>query len=174
MTIVYGGIILNRKIVIFLLCCIIAILVFIFLAYGKNILRQLKQSVSLNYHAEIAYIELGKRFSEDESEVRIDDHEDIEKILNFLNSLGLIEENVARHYPQDLSEIGYFTIDIILSNPERVGDAPDLLSFETDYIIFTPKGSDWKSIRYYIKNSGYDNQTKNSKVYQFLCDFVGK
>gem|GEM_PF-5925147 len=162
---------MNKKIAAFILCCIITILFLVVMIYGKNIFRLFKQSVYLNYHEEIAYIELGKRFSKDGNYVRIENREDIEKILNFLNSLELIEENVIRYNPPDLS---YFTISIIRSNPEVVGRPPDLLSFQTDYISFSQDGRDWESKRYYIKNSGYDNQTKKSKVYEFLYDMLSE
>lgn len=177
--------ILNKKTIIFISSCILLISVFVIIAYGKSILRLFKQSTNLNYHAEIAYIELGKRFSEDGNDIRIDAREDIEKILNYLNSLELIEENVTRFNPYDLIADGYFTIDIIRKGDENanlyvvegekvISYSQDLLSFRNDYMSFTPNYMDWKSTRYYIVNSGYDDETKNSNVYQFLYNLINE
>jgi len=175
---------MNKKIVMIIILIIVTLV--LAMIHKNSIIRLFKQIINLNYHEEIIYIELGKRFSDDGNIIRIDNHEDIEKIIGYLNTLDLIEERLTEYkHISDFNDIGYFTIRIV-----RVGDeyanihitegenvnsySQDLLSFETNFVTFTPNSMDWKSTRYYIKNSGYNHQTKSSNVYKFLLDLINK
>jgi len=106
--------------------------------------------------------------------IEITDSDDIEIIIDFLNSLKLIEDNLTEYEYIDLDEVGYFTITIFRDDYENDNDAHDVLAFETNYLSFIPNGHDWTGTRYYIKNSGYDNKTKNSNVHQFLLELINK
>ena len=144
-------------------------------------MRLFKQSESLNYSENLAYIEisdkgrLGLPITDGRYMLKIDDPNTIKKVIDYLNSLELIEESLSEYEPiPDLNEVGYFEIEIV-----KVGHEDDILAFDsftfmTDYVLFTPNKADWKGTRYYIKNSCYDDKTKGSRAYAFLYDLLCK
>ena len=178
---------MNKKLIIILLCIIF--LVFIVIIFRENIIR-LKLSTRLNYHENVAYITIyddrlievadGKLEIEINSRrgIEIHNREDIEKIINYLNSLELIEDNLTEYVDVDLDEVGYFSITIFrdgyVNDYQNNLDALEHIAFQTNYLEFIPGGHDWKTTRYYIKNSGYDPKTKTSKTFEFLYDLINK
>jgi len=142
----------------------------------------------LNYHENVAFIIIhDDRLSKDlnsESEskiydlggfvgdVMITDRNDIEKIIKYLNSLMLIEDNLTEYVDVDLDEVGYFRITIFRDDYENDSRAYDSIEFETNYLSIIPSGNDRHATRYYIINSGYNNKTKSSNVHQFLLDLI--
>ncbi len=137
-----------------------------------------KQSVTLNYVEDISYIIVSDKGRLGTTEdgifsIEIYDKEDIEKILNYLNSLELIEEIPSFEYFPDLNErFSYFSIDIIKVGYEEDDTAHDLLSFQTTYMSISRGGFDCRSTIYYIKDSGYNPITKSSKTYEFLNELI--
>jgi len=109
-----------------------------------------------------------------EIDIEIHDREDIEKIIKYLNSLKLIEDNLIEYVPFDRNNVGFFEIFIFRDGFENDSDAVDIIAFETNYLAFIPNGHDWKETRYYIKNSGYNHKTKTSKTFNFLYDLINK
>lgn len=166
----------NKKTII-ILCCIIFI-VFLIIVFRDNIIR-FKLSTRLNYHENVAYIKIKdarlKKVTDDDIwDVEITDRKDIEKIIKYLNSLKLIEDNPTEYEDVDLDQVGYFEIGIFRDGYENDSDAYDWIVFQTNYLAFVPSGHDWKATRYYIKNSGYDSKTQNSKTFKFLYDLINK
>ena len=145
------------------------------MAFRDNIIR-LKLSTRLNYHENVSHIKIDyEHMIEDMegiSEVEITNRADIEKIINYLNSLVLIEDNPAEYEDIDLYEVGYFEIFINRDKNENGPEDYDIIAFQTNYLAFIPGGSDCEEIRYYIKNSGYNPKTKSSKTFEFLYDLI--
>ena len=173
--------VMNKKIFTITATVVILALISAFALYRENVVRLFRQSVSLNYYCDVFAIKLGgtrNRFSENPPEgyffeVKITNVDDIKRIMSYLNSLELIEANPRRinHVP-DLREVGFFWIRIIRDPYENNLFAHDALSFRTNYLIFTPDGRDWESRVYYIRNSGYDPTTQNSRVFLLLLDVI--
>jgi len=155
------------------------------MSFGKSITRLFKESINLNYSVEdVDYILLGSkgRFrnaSEREYyewDVKIEDRNAIEKTINFLNALELIDETpkgvgTYRHI-NDLNDVGYFAIEIIGINYEDDNTDVYSLGFMKDQVsvLYGIIGS--RSLLYYIKDSGYNNRTKSSHTYEFLYSLV--
>lgn len=184
-----------------LICIVIIVIVIvitdvktIIIVQWKNFRMPYKQGISLNYHEDIAYIEISDKGRLGLPEVdisnegrlelglpernirnilKIDDAEKIKKIIDYINSLELIEDKVTIpnfDYSTDLNSIGYFRIDIYKVNSEE----PDAIVFMTNYLTFLLNGYDWEYTDYYIKNSGYHSKTANSKTFEFLYGLIHK
>jgi len=191
---------LSKKILTIILLSIIIIVVFIVIilyivtienitdiknrdiVYQKDLSMSSKQGVSLAYNEDIAninYIEIhdkgrfGLQIVNGRSIFRIDDREKIEKIIDYINSLELVEDEKVIYnfnYKTDLNSLGYFTIFIQKDNLEYT-----LIEFMTHYLTLVPSDTcDCNSTSYYIKDSGYDPITKNSKTFEFLYDLIHK
>ena len=174
---------MNKKLIIILLCIIF--LVFIFIIFRENIIR-LKLSTRLNYSENVAYItiyddrliEVVGSNSEIEinsiGDIEIHNREVIEKIIKYLNSLELIEDNLTEYEDVDIDEVEYFDVTIFRNDNEKYLNGYDIIAFQTNYLSFIPEGHDCYGTRYYIKNSGYDPKTKTSKTFEFLYDLINK
>jgi len=154
--------------------------------FGENIVR-LKFSTRLNYHKNVTCITIKddhlpkpldvkfgiKRNSV--GEIVINDSDDIKRIIDYLNSLRLIEDNPTEYEDIDIDAVGYFTILIIRDNDENGDNGDngyDVIDFETNYLTFAPNGYDSSATRYYIKNSGYNSKTQSSNTYKFLRNLL--
>ena len=186
---------LNKKNI--TICCIIFI-VLIIISFRDNIIR-FKLSTRLNYHENVDYISISiyddilAKGLIDDSEIiindmecikiydkesidiefiEIHDKEDIEKMIKFLNSLELIEDNPTEYEPFDRENIGFFDIALFRNNGNKNSVGYDWIVFHTNYMEFVPEGHDSEGTRYFIKNSGYNSKTKSSKTFAFLYDLL--
>jgi len=167
---------MGKKVIISCSCCIVLLVV---LATYKNVfIRPFKQSVNLNYRESVDRIEImftGQLAGAERYViVKINEREDIAEIVSYLNSLTLVEEfpSVAYYPDPNIDECIYIT-----AFGEGYGEddfALDRFCFQTKYMMFVPNGLDWKSNTYFIKNSGYDDRTKSSNIYQFLLNLLDK
>lgn len=109
--------------------------------------------------------------------IKIKNPDDIYKIIEYLNSLELIEEELPKNeqanyegdwekYKNDLKNICHFSISV----------NEDVLYFSTKYVVVMVDGCDDSSHQnsYFIKNSGYDKKKKTSNIYTFLKSITEK
>lgn len=164
---------MNKKVIIYILGCLIMIFIFLFFIYETNLLMMFKKSESLNYHKDIDYIIVtsfkGDRFIKGYKNVVIRDSNDIEKIFDFLNSLKLVKGKGPRHYIYDE---GSFGITVILK--KRVSDFNETFFFMSDYLVFDNELRKSDHVEYYIKDSEYNSKDKTNKIYYFLYDIINK
>ena len=172
---------MNKKVIIIILGFLILVFILLFFMYKTNFLMMLKKSESLNYHKDI-YEEIdhviitsfkGERFTKGSKSIAIRDPKDIEKILNFLNSLELVKFDKGKGPRRYIYDEGSFGIAIVLKNDS---DFADVVFFMSDYLIFYNEKyrSEQHRMKYYIKNSGYNSKDKTSKAYYFLYDIINK
>lgn len=171
---------MNKKVIIIILGFLILVFILLFFMYKTNFLMMLKESESLNYHKDvyedINYIMItsseGERFIKGSRNVEIRDRKDIEKILNFFNSLELVKFDKGKGPRRYIYDEGSFIITIFLKN----SDFADIIFLMSDYLIFYNEeyNSDQHRMEYYIKNSGYNSKDKTSKAYYFLYDIINK
>ena len=172
---------MNKKVIIIILGFLILVFILLFFMYKTNFLMMLKESESLNYHKDvyedINYIMItsseGERFIKGSRNVEIRDPKDIEKILNFFNSLELVKFDKGKGPRPYIYDEGSFIITIFLKNGNGFNDTIFLMS---DYLIFCNEKykSEQHRKEYYIKNSGYNSKDKTSKAYYFLYDIINK
>ena len=156
------------KLAIIILCCLVIVLA-LYSCYEKTLLRIFKKKESLNYH-NINSIEVIPRNVRDVGVIQIENKEDIEKILNYLNSLELIKEkkpNYKINSRDGLSQVGYFTIHFY-------GYNSDGITFTTEYLTIYHGGHDWDYTSYYIVDSGYNPNNNSSKFSDFLDELISK
>ncbi len=137
----------------------------------KPIVRTFKENQHLNYgnvdFVTIKYVGYNK--------IKIENADDVNQIIGYLNSLELIEEGIPNReqavyegdwekYENDLENIGYFLVSI----------DKDLLYFSTSYVTVMPDGNYWNRHSYYIRNSGYNKKEKNSNIYTFFQSITEK
>lgn len=173
---------MNKKVIIIILGFLILVFILLFFMYKTNFLMMLKKSESLNYHKDI-YEEIdhviitsfkGERFTKGSKSIAIRDPKDIEKILNFLNSLELVKFDKGKGPRRYIYDEGSFGIAIVLKNDS---DFADIVFFMSDYLIFFNEryeSDQHRIVEYYIKNSGYNSKDKTSKAYYFLYDIINK
>ena len=149
------------------------------IVYRKDEEMASKQGISLNYNEpidNISYIEISDKgrlgmLQNGRFTYNIHDKEKIKEIIDYINALELIEDELIIYnynYDTDLNKIGYFTVFIQTNDFEHT-----LIEFETNYLTIIPSGMcDCFAIGYYIKDSGYDPLTANSKTFKFLYDFI--
>ena len=149
----------------------LAVVVIFLLINHRPFLRMFKKTKHLNY-SDISYISV--KLGIDANNIDIYDTDDIEKIIDYLNSLELIEEMIPRKekafydgddevYDNKLRETGWFIISI----------SGNLISFSTEYLtVLYEDGFTQRS--YYIVDSGYNPETQTSKFYDFLEELVSK
>lgn len=107
----------------------------------------------------------------DKNYIRINDVNEINKIIEYLNSLELIEEKIPKRkqaeykgdweaYESDLKDIGYFSVSINDS----------LLSFSTYYVTVSPLGCECEALStsYYIKGAVFDKESKEINIMDFF------
>jgi len=137
-----------------------------------------QESVRLNYQIksdekEIIYIRIwgNSSLTGDVGEIIIDDNRDVEYILNYINSLELVQREMPKQ--RNFQNNGHFYIDIFEKDSfAEKAEILDTLLFSTQYLSVVHKGYDWDYTDYYIKNVGYNPITKTSNVYQFLYDLI--
>lgn len=113
----------------------------------------------------------------DKNYIRINDVNEINKIIEYLNSLELIEEKIPKQkraeyegnweaYENDLRDIGYFSVSI----------NEDVLSFSTCYVTVSPLGCecDGLSTSYYIKGAVFDIENKKINIMDFFESVTDK
>ena len=121
----------------------------------KPTIRKIKEIQHFNYsnvdNVTIKYTGYGK--------IKIENVDDVNQIIEYLNSLELIEEKIPKKeqayyegdwekYEKDLKSIGYFSVSI----------NEDILYFSTRYVSVMVEEYDDNSHcnTYYIKNSDYN------------------
>jgi len=143
-----------------------------------------RKSASLNYQKDdVAYVMIQSAGHINEiKNVKIEDPEKIREIINYINSLKIVQ---VKEMPEYITknvlngEIGHFGwISIYFGNslpePGNYSEPGDIIQFERNYMGTSYNGRDWEGENYYIKNSGYNNKTKSSNVYEFLRDLINK
>ena len=169
------GFIANKKVIAVVIFCMLAIIFFFTLAYGKEFFMSFRKSTSLNYQRDdVTYINIRSTGNlTDINNVIINDPEKIEEIIIFINSLDIVEVNKVpkNKFGYDLKNYGWISIYFGESSEYNPGD---IIEFYTDYMGASYNGRDWEGKHYYRKNSGYNNQTKSSNVYEFLHDLINK
>ena len=156
------------KFVIIVLLCVMITFFVLFLHYGDALFRTFKTKENLNY-SNINNIKV-LHVNDDIGSIQVENKEDIEKILNYLNSLDLIKEKRPDYNinsMSELSDIGYFSIYFS-------GSSFDAITFTTEYLTIHHNGHDWDYTSYYIKDSGYNPEDKTSNFYNFLSELVSE
>ena len=141
--------------------------------YGRNIIRLIKGKESIDYNRDLLYIvikNIDYYSGSNRKEVRIDNKEDIEQIVNYINSLELIKEDAPNYYDGsieyvDISKSGYFSIDLVRIDKNRNGY--DSLVFSTEYVTVCYNSIEKNAPSYYIVDSGYNPENKTSKFSDF-------
>lgn len=113
----------------------------------------------------------------DKNYIRINDVNEINQIIEYLNSLELIEEKIPKRkraeyegdwkaYENDLRDIGYFSVSI----------NENLLSFSTCYVTVSPLGCECEglSTSYYIKGAVFDKESKKINIIDFFESVTDK
>lgn len=152
-------------VIIILLC--ITIFFVLFLCYEDTLFRVFKKKENLNYN-DITRIDFIPGHSMDVGVIHIENKDDIEQIINCLNSLDLIKEKKPNYNiksTNELNEIGHFIIKLY-------GASFDGIVFTTEYLTIYRNGNDWDNISYYILNSGYNPEDKTSNFYNFLRKYI--
>lgn len=131
------------------------------LCYGDILFRVFKKKENLNYN-DITHIDFIPEHSMDVGVIHIENKDDIEQIINYLNSLDLIKQKIKYNIKStnELNEIGHFIIKLY-------GASSDGIVFTTEYLTIYRNGDDWENISYYILNSGYNSEDKTSNFYNF-------
>ena len=164
------------KLSIIIICCLGIIFLVLFLCYGKDFIRTFKKKESLNYH-DIRGIQVN-RINNGTGTIQIEDKDDIERILSYLNSLELIREKIPKNespdydgdidkYLSKFDNIGFFTISLY-------GSTSDGIAFTTEYLTVYHNGYDWDYTSYYIVDSGYNPEDNSSKFYDFMVELISK
>ena len=112
--------------------------------------------------------------------IKIEDSEDIEKILDNFNSLKVIKEKIPskskleyhgegkyEEYLERLRETGAFSISFH-------GSSSDRIYFTNEYFTIYHNGYDWDYTEYYIIDSGYNPEDNSSKFYDFMVELISK
>ena len=163
-----------KKLVMILLCFAFVCVVLLVKNSKKNSFIKTGEIVSFSYNKDnISYVEISDKGRLGKAidgifKITINSREDISKIVEHLNSLNLIEYELAgyTHIP-DLNKVGYFTIMIA-----GVDDTFEFFEFKTDTMVLSYSDYDYKS--YYIENSDYDGKTMSNKTYRFLYNLINK
>ncbi|MDR2559586.1 MAG: hypothetical protein LBC86_08615 [Oscillospiraceae bacterium] len=134
-----------------------------------------KESVSLNYQREDAtYVNFrswGNSIADIDT-IRIDDSEKIERLIEFLNSLELVESDVPWwNRNKDSEKVGCMIIYMGESFKYNPGDT---IQFWTNYMSISYNGYDWETKSYYVRNIGYNRFTKTSIAYEFIRDLINE
>lgn len=158
-----------KKVFILLILLIIAVFSIIY----RPITRNFKKVQHFSYNSadfiDVKYM--------DKNYIRINDVKEINQIIEYLNSLELIEEKIPKRkraeyegdwkaYENDLRDIGYFSVSI----------NDDLLSFSTHYVTVSPLGCECEDLRtsYYIKGSVFDKESKKINIIDFFESVTDK
>ena len=157
----------RTKLFVIIILLFIIIFFVLFLCYGDTLFRVFKKKENLNYD-NITRIDFIPGHSTDVGVIHIKNKDDIEKIINCLNSLDLIKEKKPNYNfksNNDLNEIGHFIIKLY-------GASYDSIVFTTEYLTICLNGYDWENVSYYILNSGYNPEDKTSNFYNFLRKYI--
>lgn len=158
-----------KKVFILLILLIIAG----FSIFYRPITRKFKKVQHFSYNSadfiDVKY--MGKNY------IRINDVNEINQIIEYLNSLELIEEKIPKRkraeyegdweaYENDLRDIGYFSVSI----------NENLLSFSTCYVTVSPLGCECEglSTSYYIKGAVFDKERKKINIIDFFESVTDK
>ncbi|MHC1693878.1 MAG: hypothetical protein AB9835_01085 [Eubacteriales bacterium] len=106
--------------------------------------------------------------------IKIEDRSDIKRIINYINSLELIEEFPRVEYFPNSYKNATIRITVFKTRYDEYGENFDGFVFQNEYMSFTPSILDWESKVYYVENSKYDSNTKTSTTYNFLYDYISK
>lgn len=168
-----GDITLNKKILIIVTFCLVLFFIFAIIPYFKEFLMSFRQGDSLNYQAEdVVYVEIRSagRLIKNIDNFKIDDPKKIEKIMAYIDSLEVIELNSSIGLSGGTSDWGWILIYVERSNQ----NPGDIIEFMRSYMVISYNSRDWESKKYYVKNSGFNPITTNSKAYQFLYDLINE
>ena len=151
-------------IVIFICFCILALL------YGVNIINYFREGESLSYNKEVSYIKIYSEssFFEEAQYSTIYNKEDIDALLNFINSLDLVEVKDSSNYGE-IHDKGHFYIYMYGD-----GGILDAMIFSTKYVDLCHNGYDGDYTTYYIKDSKYNFISKTTKITKYIYDLINK
>jgi len=131
-----------------------------------------KDGVNLNYNndRDIEYIRITSNFDlgMNSRQFEITDKAIIDKLLNYINSLELIEGLEPSH--SHLYDKGSFMISIY--KPDAELSNPVSIIFTTRYLSVSYSGYDWEHTDYYIKDSGYNPINKSTKITKYLYELL--
>ena len=172
---------MNKKIIAIIICSILAIIIFISLMYGKGFFMSFQESVSLDYQRidingnEIIHIRIwgNSNLVGDAGEFILDDKDDIEYLLNFINALELVNKEMPKQ--RNFQNNGHFYLEIYGNNDyEDRKEILDIFLFTTQYLSVIHRGHDWDYTDYFIKDSGYNCITQSSRTYEFLYELINR
>ncbi|HHX58142.1 MAG TPA: hypothetical protein GX710_09015, partial [Clostridiales bacterium] len=165
----------KRKATVIIIIVIVIISAVIIFCW-RPVSRIFKKSSNMNYK-NMDYIEV---YPSSGGYIKIEDSEDIEKILDNFNSLKVIKEKIPskskleyhgegkyEEYLERLRETGAFSISFH-------GSSSDRIYFTNEYFTIYHNGYDWDYTEYYIKDSGYNPEDKTSKFSDFLDELISK
>jgi len=135
------------------------------------------ESTSLNFQRDdMTHIHINSRGNLiDINNVVIRNPEKINEIINYLNSLELVEAELPRRLSRQINaseDVGWISIYIGESIDHNPGD---FVSFYASYMVFTYRGHElFGRYTYYVRNLDFCNMTKTSNVYQFLHELINE
>ncbi|HHX57294.1 MAG TPA: hypothetical protein GX710_04685 [Clostridiales bacterium] len=145
-----------------ILILIITLSIILSTCFWRPLSRPFREKERLNYQ-DATYIEI--LFNIDEHEngwVKIDNKEGVKRLINYLNSLEIIEEESS----DGTRESWCFIIYIY-------GEQSDSISFYDKYLSITPaEKCDCFFTEYYIADSGYNPKDGSSKTLHFLDNLI--
>ena len=155
----------------FVLCLISHFIYFNFL-HEKEFFMRFRKSTSLNYQRDnVPYVRVTFPENGNFHNTIIEESKKIDELKHFINSLDIIEVRKvpANKYGEDRENYGYILLYFGETQDHNPGD---VIMFLSEYMVMSYNSRDWEGKKYYIKNSGYDDETKSSNIHQFLRDLI--
>jgi len=165
----------NKVVVLLISSCMAMLLLFFFWIYRERILMPFRESTCLNFQRDdmehISIRSWGNLTSIDNAVIR--DSEKIEEIIDYLNSLELVEAELPRMLRNGRTANAD---SILIYIGESINHNPgDYVVFYADYMIFTYHGHKFFGrYTYYVRKPGFFRRASTSNVYQFLHELISE
>ena len=161
----------KRKTLILLSVLLVGFIVLYFIYFtflrDKEFFMPFRRSISLNYRKDnVSFVEIYWHINDDMLISKIEDIEKIKRIIDYVNSIEIVE---VRNVPINKFRIIKYSESYDYISLNFGGNK---IEFMTDYMWIIYHSHDMERKNYYIKNSGYDNETKSSNIHQFLRDLI--
>ena len=165
----------KKKIVFTVVFCVVLFSLFILWVHRERFFISFRESTSLDFQRSgMEHIHIRSQGNLiDIDNVVISDAEKIKEIINYLNSLELVEAELPRNLRRRINnfeDVGWISIYIGESINHNPGD---IVVFWANYMRFVYHGHR-VSRTYYVRNSGFCNEAKTSNIYYFLRNLLNE